>query len=887
MEPPGEHAMHKVAEKRRGLFRKKSKRPAAGSTNTSTNNTNNGTGSSSNDSSPRRREQQQQQLQQPARTTASDSDEDYVHVVRTNTDSSIPYLSSTPTTSVHLPPAVLRQQQQQHLQQQGWASQSITSNASVATVATCSSRTSQVNAANPHHHQRKSLHKKKASLSQYQMTAISKHYAVSRQILSAFDSHWSNRLWVTAYAVGLQFVETALLEIPKHGYFYSDRHERERMESSLEAARVAHLLQELLETQQQDQLQQQQHGSGDDDQDNEPTAGLVPSGDLQHVQKLLALALEQIEQASTDQDLSAAQKHKQAVQFQLARAEVEDDLRYDEKDACNATTTVGDWIAVGCEPLLACAESFMGAGGSVVVPADYDSVSSAAVAPASPNAKSVLSATYSIMSMGNSKANSTVASPVKTRNTTSLASFATPLPSSIRNEQRSSSLSGVKLNSPTGGLSHSIALQEERLRSFSGRVPPPMDVPERSVAALHFQPSWQRNDDSSSSLRNSYQQQQQPPPLTHHRSSASVSSTQTTEELLLEKALFLSGLEVFAANDVGEYDDGQNDAERGGAVPSGEFDVSYHARAKAPSAAVLELSTLARFYHEDFDSLQKSGRVRISLADTFQGRLPESTNGCTVIAPLLCIHHLVAEQDGYYNETGGDPGLADSLIELVIDRETPVVLKQLRRQLGLAEHAFLIPADAHDYLQENGQLAPDQFQTVTGGNILHDDHLNAFVAYLEEAKDRKVAATLFFHEHVVAILKLKRVDHAGNVSWWYDFIDSLPLKETLRRSDESPQDLCERLGLLTNLTDADIAGEEDMVALPKTARIRCLNAEALTAVIRWYACSKFNEENIAFIDQYPWDDAACDFDPRVFQAFVWSGGAFDNSGHAAVRRFSS
>jgi hypothetical protein len=66
------------------------------------------------------------------------------------------------------------------------------------------------------------------------------------------------------------------------------------------------------------------------------------------------------------------------------------------------------------------------------------------------------------------------------------------------------------------------------------------------------------------------------------------------------------------------------------------------------------------------------------------------------------------------------------------------------------------------------------------------------------------------------------------------------------------------------------AGATNTAIVPKTARIQCLDAEALAAVIRWYACSMFNQENVAYINQYDWDDAACDFDPRVFQAFVWT-----------------
>lgn len=59
-----------------------------------------------------------------------------------------------------------------------------------------------------------SLHRRQNSLSQYQSTCISKHYALNNQILTAFESHYRNGLLKVAFHLGLKFVETALLEIP-------------------------------------------------------------------------------------------------------------------------------------------------------------------------------------------------------------------------------------------------------------------------------------------------------------------------------------------------------------------------------------------------------------------------------------------------------------------------------------------------------------------------------------------------------------------------------------------------------------------------------------------------------------------------------------------------
>ena len=135
----------------------------------------------------------------------------------------------------------------------------------------------------------------------------------------------------------------------------------------------------------------------------------------------------------------------------------------------------------------------------------------------------------------------------------------------------------------------------------------------------------------------------------------------------------------------------------------------------------------------------------------------------------------------------------------------------------------------------------------------------------------------------MAILKLQR-SLKGEA--WYDIIDSLPSKSMLSR--EVGSTFAENVGndSRSNVRspNAEVAGGnpitdpfglsmmsafEDSTPL-NTARIRCLDAEALTVALRWYACSKFSHENLAYIDNYPWDDLSTDFDPRVFQAFVWS-----------------
>jgi len=258
---------------------------------------------------------------------------------------------------------------------------------------------------------------------------------------------------------------------------------------------------------------------------------------------------------------------------------------------------------------------------------------------------------------------------------------------------------------------------------------------------------------------------------------------------------------------------------------------------------ILDLSTLRDLYHEDFCDLQERSQLIITYTNTYQGKVEGSINGCTVIAPLLCLHHFL------------EP-VTEQVIQSVVDEETPNILHELRTSLGLPAQAFLIPSDAHDYLIEHGQLSQEQFVTVIGGNVLDNAHLQAAVQAL--VSTRGGAATLYFHEHVVALLQ---VPH--KTGCWYDLIDGLPLRQTLLGVNETREEFHSRTGVV----DDDVRQEDPMIRA--TARMRCLDAETLVACLRWHACSKFTSENMNYIDAYDWNDTSTDFDPRVFQAFVW------------------
>ena len=551
--------------------------------------------------------------------------------------------------------------------------------------------------------------KKRQSLSNFATTNISKHFALNNQILAAFDSLYDQKLYHVAYAVGMQFVEMALLEIPKHGYFYCLRHELERDENAKGALRVSQLLQQMLH----EELDQLQTKERENDK----------------IQKLISLAQEQ-------------SSSKQQEQLEQDRATLEEELNSMGTRFCGHTL------------------------------AEYADIFNVTLFPSGTKPSSLFQPPLQ---------------RVSTRN--------------LHDTVRSSN--DIIECSPTASP-HAFYTMERQASDLA--VHPPLLTP-------HFETSssnWSRLDSDDHSL------------LGDVRTTSSLS--RQTSSLELERALWLSGLEIQSS-----------------------FDASTPVNQQRPiSQSVIDIETLGSIYFEDFNTLRSQNRVRVSRIKTYQGRLPGSINGCTVIAPLLCIHHFHNSWDN-----GPDMGLPDEMIVQVIDEVTPVILPEVRKQLDLTKDALIIPSDVHDYLINRSLLSPTQFVTVSGGNILDAAHVDNFVQQLkstngrgERLEGKKIAATLFFHEHVLTIHKLVR----GKDEAWYDWVDSLPAQVTL----QEPYQI------------------DDPAYVPFAARVRCVDEEALKALIQWYACSKFTDENRRFINMYAWEDHEVDFDPRVFQAFIWA-----------------
>lgn len=226
---------------------------------------------------------------------------------------------------------------------------------------------------------------------------------------------------------------------------------------------------------------------------------------------------------------------------------------------------------------------------------------------------------------------------------------------------------------------------------------------------------------------------------------------------------------------------------------------------------------------ERFNDLRAANRIQVFRLSTFQGRYSHSTNGCAVISPLVVSHHLQSRS-----------AVSDQEIVDVIDRECGPLLREVRGKLGLGGEALIIPSDVHDYLVDKKLLHQEAFVGATGGNIMDSEHLAEFVRLVDSGEKnsharKRTGAALFFREHVVSIVK---VPLSGG-KWCFDMIDSLP-------------------------------GSNGMAT-----RTRCFDISAFEAYVRYYASAKFSESNRDYIDNNDWNDMMADFDPRVFQGFVW------------------
>lgn len=239
----------------------------------------------------------------------------------------------------------------------------------------------------------------------------------------------------------------------------------------------------------------------------------------------------------------------------------------------------------------------------------------------------------------------------------------------------------------------------------------------------------------------------------------------------------------------------------------------------------IPMRKLQEMYRKDYYRYQQAGSISITPLNTYQGRNSSSTNGCTVISALVAAAHLTSKPSP----------VGDAEINDIIDVRCGPILRKIRGKLGLGGHALIIPSDVHDQLVDDKILRQEYFVGAAGGNVMDQNHMGEFLKLLfggedGDAKFSKSAATFFFREHVISIVKTP----AGQGQCYYDLIDSLPA--------------CGGRG----------------------SRTRCKDENALQVLMRWYTSRKFSDSDCSNIDKNEWNDAMADVDPRVFQGFVWA-----------------
>jgi hypothetical protein len=248
----------------------------------------------------------------------------------------------------------------------------------------------------------------------------------------------------------------------------------------------------------------------------------------------------------------------------------------------------------------------------------------------------------------------------------------------------------------------------------------------------------------------------------------------------------------------------------------------------------MPMKQLQQKYVQDYVRYQRNGRIQIMPIETYQGRTLESTNGCTVISALVAARHL---------NHSSSSSISDQQVVQVIDRECGPILREIRSKLGLGGSALIIPSDVHDHLVDAKILQQKHFVGAAGGDIMDPKHFGEFIKLISAGEDgkapwsQKAAATLFFREHVISIVK----SPVSPSQTFYDLVDSLPAFSQDGRGTAS--------------------------------RTRCKDVESLQVLLRWYTSRKFSDANCSHIDRSPWDDSMADFDPRVFQGFVWAAKA--------------
>ena len=116
--------------------------------------------------------------------------------------------------------------------------------------------------------------------------------------------------------------------------------------------------------------------------------------------------------------------------------------------------------------------------------------------------------------------------------------------------------------------------------------------------------------------------------------------------------------------------------------------------------STISVESLALLYREQYLALRDNCRIHVRFLNTFQGWNPQTTNGCTVNAPLTCVNYFSSSEQKVVESSPSDEyawrdGSPDGLINHVIDEHAASILPDARPrpestvEEDLARHSHL------------------------------------------------------------------------------------------------------------------------------------------------------------------------------------------------------
>ncbi|GFH50621.1 hypothetical protein CTEN210_07097 [Chaetoceros tenuissimus] len=140
---------------------------------------------------------------------------------------------------------------------------------------------------------------------------------------------------------------------------------------------------------------------------------------------------------------------------------------------------------------------------------------------------------------------------------------------------------------------------------------------------------------------------------------------------------------------------------------------------------ILTRSQMNQTTHQEYNQLLDKKKIEVFQLGTYQGRKRSSTNGCTVISPLVVVNHLQSV----------GCGIPDQKINEVIDEIAPIILSRVRRKHGYSGYSYIWPTDVHSFLMVDEKLLEEKmFVGIETGNIFDSQKINAYIDMLQNGE---------------------------------------------------------------------------------------------------------------------------------------------------------